>query len=144
LRVEDVSNEMIRAALNVNEDYEFKHADEDETSISKKDLLERLKRHGKSLRKMKKCISFLHEKIMSTCNAVEGDNGQEADVECSLDEDAERVYEHNVQHFEKGDLSSGVTFKEDVAKGIDLNVAADVGCSKDVFALVHVMSCVSY
>ncbi|QCD78305.1 Ulp1 protease family [Vigna unguiculata] len=84
LTIEDFGNELIWASLTLSEDYECKHADEDDTSVSKKDLLKRLKRHRKSIRKMKKLISFLHENIMSTSNAAEGDDGEEAGAECGL------------------------------------------------------------
>jgi len=101
LTIEDFGNELICASLTLSEDYKCKHADEDDTSVSKKDLLKRLKRHGKSIRKMKKRISFLHENIMSTSNAAEGDDGEEADAESGVHEDGERVYEPNVERFKK-------------------------------------------
>jgi len=94
---------------------------------------------------MKKCISFMHEKIMSTCNVAKDDDGEDADAECGVHEDGQGAYEPNEEGFQKVDLPGGVSVKEeDVAKGIDLNSTADFGTSNDMFVLALVIPCVSY
>ncbi|XP_027925341.1 uncharacterized protein LOC114182635 [Vigna unguiculata] len=128
LKEEDYGNELIRAALTFGEDSDAHDEDEDERSISKKALLKRLKRHGKSIRKMKKRISFLHDKIMSASNVAEEDNGEDVDAGCDVAEDGE---------------GADVQSEEEMAKGIDLNCAADIGVRNDLSAGAVVMPCVS-
>jgi len=145
LKAEDYGNELIRAALTFGEDNDAKDEDEDERLICKKDLLKMLKRHGKSIRKMKKRISFLHEKIMSTSNIAEEDNGEDADARCDVAEDGEGADEQSEEGVEKADLIGGVSVKEEeMAKGIDLNCAADFGANNDMSAVALVIPCVSF
>jgi len=144
LKEEDCGNELIRAALTFGEDSDAHDEDEDERSISKKALLKRLKRHGKSIRKMKKRISFLHDKIMSASNVAEEDNGEDVDAGCDVAEDGEGadVQSEGVQ---KVDLTGVVSVnEEEMAKGIDLNCAADFGVRNDLSAGAVVMPCVSF
>jgi len=144
LKEEDYENELIRAALTFGEDSDAHDENEDERSISKKALLKRLKRHGKSIRKMKKRISFLHDKIMSASNVAEEDNGEDVDAGCDVAEDGEGadVQSEGVQNvYLTGVVSVN---EEEMAKGIDLNCAADIGVTNDLSAGAVVMPCVSF
>ena len=80
MREEDYGNEMIREVLHLGEEPQFENSHFAEKSTSNKDLLKKLKTHGRCIRKIKKQMSLLQEEILSTCHAREGE-GEEVERE---------------------------------------------------------------
>jgi len=136
LREEDKENKMICDALQLGEEPKSKTLHVDVKLASTKDLLKRLRNHGRCLRKMKEDMTVLREEIFSRCHGgdeeggqdVEGEEGDEVEVEVEL-----REHDDEVRH-EAPTVVERMN-EDDVGEAFDLNSASDVGHCGEVLAL---------
>ncbi|QCE06002.1 hypothetical protein DEO72_LG9g1011 [Vigna unguiculata] len=102
--------------------------------VSMKDLLKKLRVHGRHITKMKKRITVLGDDILSRCHVGEEEGGQE--VEGEGGEEVEVEVGEDVDVFGQDVLVGVETSKEDdVGKAFDLNSEADDHHCEDVSTL---------
>ncbi|QCE03805.1 hypothetical protein DEO72_LG8g1832 [Vigna unguiculata] len=134
LREEAKQNKMIREALQLGEEPNSKKSHVDVKLASTKELLKRLRNHGRRLRRLKEEMSVFREEISSRCHGgddeggqdVEGEEGDEVEVEPREHDDEVCSDTAHVIERMNGD---------DVRKTFDLNSASNVGIYGEVASL---------
>jgi len=132
LREEDKENKMIHEALQLSEEPKSKKLHVDVKLALTKDLLKRLRNHGRHLRKMKEDMTVLREKIFSRCHGGDDEGGQDVEGEVGVEVE---LCEHDDEVRQDAPTVVERMSGDNVGKDFDLNSASGVGHCGEVPAL---------
>jgi len=121
LREEDHENEIIREALQLGHEGQSKKAHVDNKAASTQDLLKKLRKHGRRLRKLKKHMTELREEILSRSHVGDEEDGENVD-----EKGAEGVHKEADVEVEVEQRDQEDEIGERLHKGFDLNSESDV------------------
>ncbi|QCD92948.1 hypothetical protein DEO72_LG5g1017 [Vigna unguiculata] len=130
LREEDHDNEIIREALQLGHEGQSKKAHVDNKAASTQDLLKKLRKHGRRLRKLKKHMTELREEILSRSYVGDEEDGENVDEKGAEGLHKEADVEVEVEQRDQED-----EIGERLHKGFDLNSESDVEQFGEVLAL---------
>ncbi|XP_027922562.1 uncharacterized protein LOC114180443 [Vigna unguiculata] len=130
LREEDHENEIIREALQLGHEGQSKKAHVDNKVASMQDLLKKLRKHGRRLRKLKKHMTELHEEILSRSHVGDEEDGENVD-----ENGAEGVHKEADVEVEVEQRDQEDEIGEHLHKCFDLNSESDVAQFGEVLAL---------
>ena len=130
MREEDHENEIIREALQLRHEGQSKKAHVDNKAASTQDLLTKLRKHGRRLRKLKKHMTELREEILSRSHVVGEEDGENVDEKGAKGVHKEADVEVEVEQRDQED-----EIGERLDKGFDLNSESNVAQFGEVLAL---------
>ena len=130
LREEDHDNEIIREALQLRHEGQSKKAHVDNKAALTQDLLKKLRKHGRRLRKLKKHMTELREEILSRSHVVGEEDGENVDEKGAKGVHKEADVEVEVEQRDQED-----EIGERLDKGFDLNSESNVAQFGEVLAL---------